>query len=380
MKQTIFYIISNIGKSLEFEWVADELDQEKYNLTFILLNPGDSTLEQYLLKKGVPVHRVTYRGKKDIPAALWKVLLLLKKQYCSIVHTHLFEASLIGLLAARLAGVRCRIFTRHHATMHHEYYPKAVYYDRLINLMATNIIAISENVRRVLIEKEGVPSNKITLIHHGFRLEEFEQVSLERIIHLKKTYTISPESTPVVGVISRFIHLKGLQYIIPAFEKLLKLYPNAYLVLANARGDYLESVHKLLEKIPSANYRLIPFEEDVAALYQLFDVFAHTPINAQCEAFGQTYIEALAAGVPSIFTLSGVATEFIEHHKNAWVVPFQDAECIYQSFLHLLAKDEREIQTMTTRGKYDVQQRFSLQRMIKSLEQLYDSVKPEIIK
>ena len=77
-----------------------------------------------------------------------------------MVHTHLFEASLLGLSAAKFTRVKRRIYTRHHSTYHHEYYPKAIKYDRLINFLATEIVAISNNVKEVLRRKEGVAENK----------------------------------------------------------------------------------------------------------------------------------------------------------------------------------------------------------------------------
>jgi hypothetical protein len=52
------------------------------------------------------------------------------------------------------------------------------------------------------------------------------------------------------------------------------------------------------------------------------------PIDDTIEAFGQTYIEALISGVPSVFTLSGVASEFIENGKNALVVDYKNSEQI----------------------------------------------------
>jgi glycosyltransferase involved in cell wall biosynthesis len=166
------------------------------------------------------------------------------------------------------------------------------------------------------------------------------------------------------------VHWKGIQYIIPAFEKLLTIYPNAKLLLANAQGDYKSELQKLLQKIPSDNYIEIPFEANISALYHLFDVYVHTPIDAQLEAFGQTYVEALAAGTPSIFTLSGVASEFIEHEKNALVVPFQNSEAIFEAMEKIL-KDEKLKNQLKINGFSSIQHKFNLEHFIQKLEKLY---------
>lgn len=369
MKNKLAYIISNIDKALAFEWLDDYLDKEKFDITFILLNPSGSVLENYLKEKQTQVYRVHYRGKKDVPSAFLKVRKILKKEKTQIIHCHLFDACFVGLLAAKSLGIKKRIFTRHYATFHHQYFPRAVYYDRFLNYLASDIIAISENVRNVLVEKEKVKAKKVHLIHHGFPLENFENVSDDNIKILQEKYNTASHF-PIIGVIARWTHWKGIQFIIPAFQKLLKDYPNVCLVLANASGEFRSEIEKLLTELPKNSFREIVFEQDLFTLYRLFDVYVHVPINLEIEAFGQTYIEALASGVPSVFTLSGVANEFIENENNALAVPFEDSEAIYQAIQRILS-DEKLKENLIINGKKSVQEKFAVQKMIDALENLY---------
>lgn len=371
MKQSIIYIISNIDKAVAFEWIVNCLDKNRFQLSFILLNPTDSHLEGFLKEKGVAVERVCYRSKKDIWRAFYQIYRLLKKNKAQLVHTHLFEASLLGLLAARLAGVSKRIHTRHHGSQHHEYFPRAVFYDKLINFLSTAVVAPSSNVKQILVEREGVDPGKVQVIHHGFELAQFSVVKKERVQALQHLYN-PDKRRPVIGVISRYIELKGIQYIIPAYKSLLRLYPNALLLLANANGSYQSHIRTLLADLPPQSFREISFEKDLFSLYKLFDVFVNVTIDHHSEAFGQTYVEALASGVPSIFTLSGVASEFIVHRHNALVVPYQNSEAIYEALVTLL-EDEDLRSALISQGKQDVSSRFALSKMIESLEYLYES-------
>ncbi len=370
MKINITYIISNINKSLAFEWISDYLDKGKFNLNFILLNPGESELENYLIQKGVSVYRINYTSKRDIPKAIFKTYKILKKNGISIVHTHLFDANIIGLFAAWLARIPKRIHTRHHSDYHHIYFPKAVIYDKFINSLSTTIIAISSVVKDILIIKEKVSEKNIRIIHHGFKLDEFLNVPESLVGNLKVKY-IKNNFTPVIGVISRYTEWKGIQYIIPAFQRILHKYPNALLVLANASGDYKIEIQNLLQKIPKENYIEISFESNIYALYKLFDIFIHVPISSDAEAFGQTYVESLASGIPSIFTLSGIANEFIKDKQNALVIPFKNSDAIYNAVTQLLT--DRDLSNrLKINGINDVQTNFKLKKMITSLEQLYE--------
>ncbi|MBK7965254.1 MAG: glycosyltransferase family 4 protein [Bacteroidetes bacterium] len=213
--------------------------------------------------------------------------------------------------------------------------------------------------------------DKIYLVNHGFELESFTHPDQSLIKAMKARYNVD-DRCPVIGVISRFTEWKGIQYIIPAFEKLLRNYPNAFLILANANGDYSQQLNSQLKVLPSNSYLTICFEKDISILYQLFNIFVHTPIDAEAEAFGQTYVEALAAGVPSVFTLSGIAREFIEHEKNAVVVPFKNSDSIFEGISRLL-EDEKLRNSLKSEGGKVVESRFKVEVMMNALYKMYES-------
>lgn len=364
----ITYILANIDKAMAFEWIAERLDQTHATLSFILLNPGDSHLATYLEGRGLAVRRVRFRGKRDMPRAILQVWATLREWRTDVVHAQLLYGGLVGLSAARLAGVRHRLYTRHHATFHWRYHPRGVLYDRYNNRLATRIIAISENVRTVLVEREQVPPGKIELIHHGFDLGAFRDVPADRVAALRAKYDVQPGRF-VVGVISRYLELKGITYAVQAFRQYLAQDPGACLVLANARGPDRALIQAALASLPPDSYREIPFEQDLFALYRLFDIFLQIPVDPEIEAFGQTYVEALAAGVPSVFTLSGVASEFIRDGENALVVGFRDSDAILAA-IRRLAADPALGRRLADQGRLAAA-RFDIDVMIRKLNALY---------
>lgn len=365
----VTYIVSNIDKALAFEWVAEKIDAEKVKLSFILLNNTEPFLYKWLKEKKIESYYIQHNGKKSYPNSVLKVSNLLRKIKPDAVHTHLFDANLIGLFSAKIVGIKERIYTRHHSTLHHENFPSAIKYDRLSNYLATKVIAISENVRNVLINKENISFQKTKLIHHGFDLDAFANVSQSSITKLKNKYDLENINGPIIGVVARFIKWKGIQHTIAAFQNILTKYPEAVLVLANANGPDKEYINSLLKNIPTKNLRLITFESNLFALYRLFNLYIHVPIDNQIEAFGQTYVEALASKTPSIFTLSGVANEYIEDNRNALVVDYNNSEQIEKAVFKLL-NDKKLKNRLVEQGKKDVNQ-FKLASFISKLEDLY---------
>jgi glycosyltransferase involved in cell wall biosynthesis len=336
---TVTYIISDIDKSLAFEWIANDLRQ--VNLVFILIGEKSTRLKLFLDKKNIPVFEI---ADDDYPSAFRKwfhLRSLLAKIKPDVIHTHLWRATLLGLTSSWFLKIRKRVFTRHHGTIHYDKFSSGLKWDKLCNAIATDIIAVSNNVKRILIDRDHASRRKLHLIHHGFDIEYFRGVELSTVDELRNKYDIRADTSwPVIGVIARYVDWKGIQYIIPAFEKLLVKYPNAHLILANAQGDFAPTVKRLLTSLPQNTFTEIGFEENLAALYRLFDIYVHAPINANVEAFGQTYIEALASGVPSVFTLSGVASEFIYHGENAMVANFAESESIYSNLQILLENSD----------------------------------------
>ena len=369
MRTKVTYIISNIDKAIAFEWILQRINLSEIDLSFILINSQHGYLANYLKKNNIPVYNIVCDSKKNIPIAIWHCYRLLKKIKSNTVHCHLFKANIIGLTAAKLAGVKVRIYTRHHSDYHHVYFPKAVKWDKYSNTSATKIISISDCVTDILVEKENVQKNKIIKIPHGFDIESFSKPDNEKIKQLKNKYN-AQDKQPVIGVISRFIELKGIQYIIPAYKKLLEKYPDALLLLFNASGDYEKEIDVLLKELPQNSFKKIKFENDIASLYQIFDVFIHAPINSSIEAFGQTYIECMLSGIPLIATKSGIGNEVMENNFNCVEVPYKNSEAIYSAMIKII-EDKSFANQLLQNAFQSTKDKFSIQRMIASLENLY---------
>ena len=352
-------VVSQIDRAIAFEWTVEGLSKQ-FDFSFVLIGKKGSYLSNYLREKGIEAYEIDYRGKRDVVKAVWQTFHYLRKKKVDVVHTHLVEATLYGLISAWVLRIKRRIYTRHHSDYNYKYSPKGIKYDKLSNWWATDVIAITEQVKNLLIEKEKVSPKKITLVHHGIDTDYFEHRNVEKIAELTNKYNPAKKS-PVIGVVARQTHWKGIQYTIPAFAEIRKTYPDALLVLANASGDYEPEINRMLEEqLPPDSYIRIKYEYETSSLYKLFDVFVHVPIDEVVEAFGQVYVEALSSGIPSVFTYSGIALDFIKDRQNALVVPHCDSHAIKEAVMEIL-KNEQLRATLARNGREIVKEKFSLQ-------------------
>jgi glycosyltransferase involved in cell wall biosynthesis len=297
-------------------------------------------------------------------------------RYCrdrgvDIVHAHFMDACLAGLVGAWWGGVRMRLHTRHHAGP----YPRShrpswgAWYDRFNNWLSTIIIAPSQQARQTLLEYDGAPPKKLVDLPHGFNLAAFRDVCDSDVQRMRRKYSLA-RSGPVIGVVARYERIKGVEPIVIAFRGLLRSHPTAMLVLANARGKHAGPIRQLLRTLPADRYREICFEDDMAALYKTFNVFVHAPIHPSFEAFGQVYVEAMAAGVPCVATRAGIACEFLADGENAITVEPNCPDQIHAGVVRVLESQALR-SLLTTNARHLVEERYGLDKMLRALEALY---------
>jgi glycosyltransferase involved in cell wall biosynthesis len=368
----IVYVVWYETRLALLESVCRASDRTRFDLSFVLLNRAAPPLAPLLDVLGIPWIHVPFRRRAHVPRAALAIRRHCREVKPHIVHTHFMNACLAGLTAAALCRVPVRIHTRHHAgpLPWRTRRPWQELYDFYNNALSTMIIAPSVAVRTVLTGRNRVRRDKVSLLHHGFDLEAFDSVSDDRVRSLRERHGIG-DAHPVIGVFARYTEIKGIQYILPAFELLLESYPNALLLLAPASGTYRAQLAPLIARIPPRNRREIAFEDDVVALYKLLDVFVHAPIAPHVEAFGQVYVEAMAAGVPSVITRSGIANELARDRENAVVVPHRDSDAIYRGLRDVLENDALR-ERIIRNGRRDVRA-FTARAMIDGLEAIYES-------
>src|ERR1700752_460671 len=100
-KIKVCVLLSQTTFSLPIQWFVEKIDNKKFEVNFILLNKSKSILEDYLAEKKIKVTCVNYSSKINLIPAFLKVYFLLLINRPKIVHCHLFEATIIGLLSAK---------------------------------------------------------------------------------------------------------------------------------------------------------------------------------------------------------------------------------------------------------------------------------------
>ena len=332
---SILFIFSDVNNSPQLISILQKFRREIVDFQLIILGVGHSKLCDDLNSLEISYLLSTITSKYGIPG---KFLFVLKKIIFlrpQAVYASGQFATLVGMSASFLVRIPIRVFTRHHSNLHHYYNMRlGILVDTISNLFATKIIAVSKVVEDILLSQEGVRKSKVRIIYNGIALNKFRN----KVNGLDDAIGVLSKSTSTVqiGVIARLTELKGVAYTADAFVKCLRFFPDAHLSLVGAKADSFSEVSRILSSVPSSSYDFIDFNDDIPQFLKSLDVLVHVPVAIDIESFGLVYIESLAAGVPSIFTLSGILNEIPHVQDYAQIVPYMNSDAIYLAMTELL--------------------------------------------
>jgi glycosyltransferase involved in cell wall biosynthesis len=124
---------------------------------------------------------------------------------------------------------------------------------------------------------------------------------------------------------------KGVQYLVPAFERLKKEYPDAELILC---GGIYPDFKKLYAKWQHLfrHQRSLPHPE-LSKLMQACTAFVFPSIE---EGFARVIPEAMASGLPIIATHNSGATTLVENGKEGIIVSARSSEAVYEAMKKMI--------------------------------------------
>lgn len=209
--------------------------------------------------------------------------------------------------------------------------------------------------------KYGINASKAKVIYSGLNLSE--------IPFLEKTF----EKNKTIKILSvgRSHWKKGYRYSIEACEVLAKKNVDfLYEIVGGENEENLYIIHdaSLEEKIrllPSMNF------ENILKKYQEADLFLLPSIE---EGIANVVLEAMAVGIPVITTRCGGMEEVIKHEYNGFLVDIRSSRQIADAILRFMEMSPFEKQQMAHNARKTIEQKFSQERMVKEMIELYKSV------
>lgn len=250
-----------------------------------------------------PTLRLQFSGQygpdllEEVYRYAYAVSFLADRVAFDVVHAHDWLTYLGGLALRQLTGKPLVVHV--HATEYDRSgeNPNPIIYDIEAQALheADLVIAVSFYTRSILIERYGVPAEKVWAIHNAVLPKDRQPVQRP------------PTSRKVVTFLGRVTYQKGPEYFVEAGARLAPVLPNAHFVVAGT-GDKLRGIIDRVAQLRlGTRFSFTGFlpPAEVERLFDLSDVYVMPSVS---EPFGISALEALRAGVPVIVSKqSGVA-------------------------------------------------------------------------
>ena len=229
----------------------------------------------------------------------------------------------------------------------------AVFYDK--------IICVSEYDRKIAIENNIAPEEKLITIHNGINIKNINFLSKEEA----QNKLINKTSPLVIGTIAEWTSNKGLIYLLEAVKKINKNFD--LILIGSGENPDKEKLIKFIEKNKLKNIHLIEFIPNAVNYLKAFDIFV---LPSTKEGLPYTIIEAMVAEVPIIATNVGGVPEMIKNNVNGILIEPKNSQILAEKILELINSPEKYL-GMTQKAKQKAEQEFTLEKMIKETKELY---------
>jgi glycosyltransferase involved in cell wall biosynthesis len=306
---------------------------------------------------------------------LFQLFRLFRRERFDIVHTHMPKTGLLGMLAAWLAGIPIRI-----NTFHGEVWATRIgwrrrvlkLFDRLIVLLATNILVVSPSQKKFL-ESEGVlPFGKAKLIGEGSVCGvDTARFHPDKVIGEKTRNDLGiAHDAQVILFVGRLNRDKGMLDLAAAFDKIAKYHPDVVLLLVGDEEDItFEKIQEICRAAPDRLYH-VSFSSTPERYMMSADIYC---LPSYREGFGMTIIEAAACAVPTIASRIYGITDAVADGKTGFLFPAGDVEALTKNLLKLIAEKDLR-QQMGDRACHRANKLFSSEKIIGETMIFYDGL------
>jgi glycosyltransferase involved in cell wall biosynthesis len=230
------------------------------------------------------------------------------------------------------------IITCHHTYWQHYHYItsqfwKRIFYpfEKLTYRRAYKIISDCEDTTRVLVERYGIPEEKITVIPCAVDNTKFHRTNQAR----------KPDSIFYIG---RIDTRKGVDFLIRSMPFVVQQVPDA-LLLVGGSGGHLDKMKALVSRLNlERNVTFLGFVPD-DQLNALYNQTQCVVVPSIFEGFGITVIEAIATGTRVVGTDVDGIRSTINSGDYGSLVPYGDCKALAEALVTEL-KNPRKAQEL----------------------------------
>jgi glycosyltransferase involved in cell wall biosynthesis len=304
-----------------------------------------------------------------------QLVMLFRRERFDLVHSIMPKTGFLSMLAGWLTGVPVRMHTftgQVWATKKGWKRGALKLFDKLIVLLATQVLVDSPSQRDFLVAEGVLPQGKGVVIGHGSicgidknRFYPSAQVKNA----MRKELGIGLEQT-VILFLGRLNRDKGILDLAAAFADIASQRLDVVLMLVGAEEDVPFTRVQEICSVHRGQLRRISFIPDPERYMAAADIFC---LPSYREGFGQVIIEAGASGIPAVASHIYGITDAVEDGKTGLLFPAGDVAALTQALLKLIA-DRELCQRMGNAARERALELFSSPKITAEMLNLYNEL------
>jgi glycogen synthase len=267
------------------------------------------------------------------------------KESFDVVHAHDWMTFEAARAVADAAGVPLvlQIHSTEYDRAPYEPDPMVVATERAGMASADSVIAVSKRVKQQLVERYGVPAEKIDVVYNAVD-------GKDETLPGNGQVTFQPRGKLVL-FLGRITAQKGPEHFLAAASKVLEVYKDVKFVMAG-EGDRRVAMEELAEELGIGERVMFTgflSRPEVETLFQTADVYVMPSVS---EPFGLVSLEALRSDVPVIISKQSGVAELLHHVLK---VDFWDTDDLANKILAVL-RHPPLADTLREEGQHEVRQ------------------------
>jgi glycosyltransferase involved in cell wall biosynthesis len=313
--QRICHIISGdlwAGAEAQVYHLINELSGIK-SLTVSVIVFNDGILAKKLKLREIKTTIVNEHNKPFL-SFLKELCKELKAVKPDIIHVHGYKEAIIGGLAGRICGIDKLIRTHHGKGVLDGCLKHRILEFFIARFLIKWNIAVSEDLKKFLIEKGIAKEINIRVIHNGVATQEIVCRKSRKV--LKEELGISQDAF-VIGTLGRMVAVKGHSYFLEGAKQVKALKSNVIFVLAGDGPLKADAMNFIQQERLDETVKLLGFRNDPYDLLNMFDVFALTSLH---EGIPMVLLEAMSLEKPIVATAVGGIPEILTNRDTALLI------------------------------------------------------------
>jgi len=346
--------------------LAKYLNNNKYDV--YVSCPPDTILEKKCIEENIPLFCLNYplSGKSKVVSIANKLKNFIKENKIDIVHSNTnFDRTAgafatIGTKAVHTASIHSFYSIRRNLThlIRNKYYVK-------------HFIASGDSIKKLLVEKDKIPSERITSIRLGIDTYDFNNNNVFRK-KVRERYGLK-DNELVIGNVGRLVKFKGQEKLIKAFSEINKKYPDTKLIITGD-GELKKNLAELCAELSVQDKVIFTgFQEKLNEIYPAFDIYVHPSLKGHEELFPFAVLNALAACLPVIASDTGELKQMVKNNVNGYLLETGSPELISEK-LDILINDKEKRKKFGQEGLELVNEKFTLEKMGQKVTGIYKKI------